>query len=353
MLNNQLLKNALHSLLTRLDDIDKQCGSGFPLHAIDDSNEWLISQGGSWMGGFWAGSWWLRAYLTQSNTDYEKAVALCEQLRDKIPLDSSYRSLIFWYGAALGDVWFQNDTARQLAMEAATALAYSYNAQLRFVPLGAALGGGAAGQYTITVDGLASLIDLLVYSGNSEQAAIAKQHTDTLITACATETGAFHAEAHYSDGRFQVIDRAGDWSRGQAWAMLGLTRAAVHWGEPYLSLAKSACEYWLHSRSQPLPLNRLSESSGLQDASATVLASLAMLSLAEQLADGAQWRDTALQQLIAVVSSCYFNEGVFSGCCYKIKPQQLALIESSWGIFLLLSALETFVSSPLRADKNT
>ncbi len=339
--NHQQLMNALQNLLNRLDEIDSQCATGFPLYSIGDSNEWLVSQSGSWMGGFWAGCWWLRAHLTQSNIDYTKAVALCEKLRDKIQLDSSYRSLIFWYGAALGDVWFQNDTARHIAIEAANALATSYDSQLHCVPLGTALGAGEAGQYIITVDGLASLIDLLTHSGDTEHAAIARQHANTLIDVCLTKTGACHAEARDINGYFQATDTAGDWSRGQAWAMLGITRAAQQWGEPYLSMAQSACDYWLRSRPQSLPLNRLSDPAGLKDPSATVIAALAMLSLAEQVTEGEQWRDAAVQQLTALVQSEYVNNSIFSGCCYKIKAQQIALVESSWGLFLLLSALAT------------
>ncbi len=334
-----VFKTMMHDLLNRLDDIDSQCGSGFPLYSVGNSNEWLISQGGSWMGGFWTGCWWLRAHLTQSTTDYAKAVALCEKLGDKIQLDSSYRSLIFWYGAAMGDVLFHNDTAQQFATAAATALAASYDSDTRCVPLGTALGAGDAGQRIITVDGLASLIDLLSYHGNSEHMAIARQHTNTLIDACLTKTGACHAEARYMNGYFQAIDTAGDWSRGQAWAMLAITRAAQQWGQPYLSMAQSACDYWICSRPQPLPLNRLSEPTGLKDPSATVIAALAMLALAEQVAGGEQWRDAAIQQLTAVVQSEYLNNGIFSGGCYKIKPQQTALVESSWGLFLLLSVL--------------
>jgi unsaturated chondroitin disaccharide hydrolase len=336
--------NALHSLLTRLNDIDSQCAAGFPLYSIGNNSEWLISQSGSWMGGFWTGCWWLRAHLTQSTADYAKAVALCEKLSDKIQLDSSYRSLIFWYGAAVGDVWFRNDTARHITIEAATALATSYDSHTRCVPLGTALGAGTAGQRIITVDGLAALIDLLTYSGDSEQAAIARQHTNTLIDACLTKTGAFHAEAQYVDGYFQATDRAGDWSRGHAWAMLGLTHAAQQWGEPYLTMARSACDYWCSSRPEPLPLNRLSEPSGLQDASATVIASLAMLSLAEQVTDSEQWRDLAAQQLNAIVQSEYVNNGIFSGCCYKIKPQQIINVESSWGLFLLMLAFKNLIN---------
>ena len=337
--NQKILNNVLQSLCNRLDKINIQCSENFPLYSIGHHNEWQTSKGGSWMGGFWTGCWWLRAYVTKNAADYAKAEYLCEKLSDKIHLDSSYRSLIFWYGAALGDVWLQNATAKNLTQQAATALAASYDAKLLCVPLGTALGGGENGKNVVTVDGLASLIDLLNYGGDGEYELIARQHTDTLIAACLTENGAFHSEAHYANGQFQTEGVAGDWSRGQAWAMLGLARASKNWGEPYLSKAQLACNYWLNSRPQPLPLNRLSEPAGLNDPSASVIAALAMLSLAEQLAEGEKWRALAHQQLIAVVTSEYFNDGLFGGCCYQIKPQQLALVESSWGIFLLMSAL--------------
>jgi unsaturated chondroitin disaccharide hydrolase len=336
--NPYSMTDAIQSLFDRMDSIEKQCGDAFPLYSIGNSDQWLTSQGGSWMGGFWAGCWWLRARLTQSNADYAKALVLCEKLSDKIQLDSSYRSLIFWYGAALGDSWFQDHKACQIATEATKALVASYDTKLQCMPLGTALGGGETGKQTITVDGLASLIDLLTSQGDREQEAIAKQHTDTLLAACLTETGAFHSEAHYVDGYFQATDIAGDWSRGQAWAMLGLTSAAQRWGEPYLTLARSACHYWLDSR-QPLALNRLSEPTGLNDPSATVIAALAMLTFAEQVPDGDLWRNLANQQLHELMQSDCFANGLFSGCCYKIKAQEMALVESSWGIFLLLSAL--------------
>jgi hypothetical protein len=64
-----------------------------------------------------------------------------------------------------------------------------------------------------------------------------------------------------------------------------------------------------------------------------------MLCLAEQVADADKWLDLAQQQLLALITSDYFNDGLFSGCCYQIKPQQLALVESSWGLFLLMLAV--------------
>ncbi len=360
--NNQLLSNALQSLLNRLDEIDRQCAAGFPLYSVGNSNDWLVSKGGSWMGGFWAGCWWLRARQAQVDADYKKAVLLCEKLSDKTQLDSSYRSLIFWYGAALGDALFSNVTARRIANEAANALAASYHTTLRCLPLGSALGGGETGQDTITVDGLASLIDLLIYSGNSEMEDIARQHTDTLIAACLTKTGAFHSEAHCVNGHFQATDSAGDWSRGQAWAMLGLTRAAQHWGEPYLSDAKSVCEYWRQTRPEPLPPDRLSQPSGLCDPSASVIASLAILNLSDLISDKDHWRAYACHQIMAIIHSDYFSglqhsqdesaAGIFGGCCVKTNRNTYELVETAWGSFLLMIVLTSLQMLSLQAAVN-
>jgi unsaturated chondroitin disaccharide hydrolase len=342
--NKARLTATFDALLQRLADIDRQCGDSFPLYSLGSSNQWQLSQGGSWMGGFWAGCYWLRARRSQSAQDYAKAVAWCEKLTDKIHLDSSYRSLIFWYGAALGEIWLQNSQAKQVTTHAINALIAAYDPQLACVPLGTALGGGVKGQLTLTVDGWASLIDLLTYRNDSQHAALARQHTDTLLAACATGTGAFYSDAHYIDGHFQTTGQAGDWSRGQAWAMLGVTKAAQRWGEPYLSMAKAAAHYWLASRPQAIVLNRLSEQNALVDLSATVIASLAMLHLAELTADTENWQQAAEQGVNALIKSDYLLNGVFNGCCYTVKPQQSALVETTWGYFLLLELLDKMLT---------
>ncbi len=343
--NQVLLTDTFNALLQRLEDIDRQCNEHFPLYSIGNSNKWQLSQGGSWMGGFWVGCYWLRARRSQSAHDYAKAVAWCEKLTDKIHLDSSYRSLIFWYGAALGEIAFQNSQAKQLTTQAINALIAAYDPLLACVPLGTALGGGVNGQFTLTVDGWASLIDLLTYRNDPQHAALARQHTDTLLAACATDTGAFYTDAHYIDGHFQTTGQAGDWSRGQAWAMLGVTKAAQRWGEPYLSVAKSAAHYWLASRPQAIVLNRLSEKTGLVDLSAAVIASLAMLNLAALTPRTENWQQAAEQIVNTLIKRDYLFNGVFNGCCYTVKPQQSALVETTWGYFLLLELLEKILSN--------
>ncbi|WP_254772758.1 glucuronyl hydrolase [Nitrosospira multiformis] len=265
------------------------------------------------------------------------------------------RSLIFWYGASLGDLWFGDEKARELSRASIDAVADSYNGEMGCIPLGLDMGGGEKGNRIISVDSLAALIQLLSSSRDLTHHQVSRTHASTLLAACGTGDGAFHPCAYFEDGYFRPIGQAGTWSRGQAWSMLGLTRAAAQWGEPYLTSAQRACEYWERSRQQFLTPNRLNDPSCLLDPSSSIIASLAMLSLAELITDGAKWRVSAYQQLDTVISSRYFVRipppgshaasrnkppyAIFWGCCYKTHGNKEEMVESAWGNFFLMAAL--------------
>ena len=102
----------------------------------------------------------------------------------------------------------------------------------------------------------------------------------------------------------------------------------------------------------PVP-NRLDDPSGPPDPSSSLIASLAMLALADLLPDGQEWRACAHQQIAAVTLGEYFTgfegtkegnkegkaAGIFWGCCYKTNREQVELVESAWGSFFLMAAL--------------
>ncbi len=355
LLNPKEMITAIELMFRRMEMIDGVCLNNFPLYSPRDTNAWAVSAGGSWMGGFWSACWWLRAKITESPSDQCKAANICQQLTEKIHIDSGNRSLIFWYGAALGKIWFRDAHARALTKESTAAFAASFDPAIQSIPLGTALGGGKEGNRHIAIDNFATLIQLLGSSQQKEHEEIARRHTDTLLATCRHSNGAFHAHVHFDGNGFHPDDQAGAWSRGQAWAMLGLSRAAAQWGEPYLTFAKTACEYWQHSRPHPLSPNRLDQPSHFDDPSATVIASLAMLSLARLVSDAEQWRADAHHQITAIIRSQYFTgfpkdnkysqsrnnpmPGIFWGCCYKTQQDKEELVESAWGNFFLLAAL--------------
>ncbi|ANJ72417.1 glucuronyl hydrolase [Ralstonia insidiosa] len=338
---------ALENLCTRMDAVEVQCGAGFPLYSVGTEDCWVLSEGGSWVGGFWAGCWWLRARLAGVASERLKAVQLCERLAPKLKADSIHRAMLFWYGAAPGARWFGNETCAQQTCAAAEALAASFHPELQCIPTGTAIGGGKHGGQHIGIDALAAVIRLLTLREAPRWQNAARRHTDTVISTCLTEDGACYAEAAHTGRSFTPIGRAGAWSRGQAWAMLGLASAA-RWGEPYAQQARSACEYWLRSRPSSMPPDRLDQPQGIEDPSAALIAAMAMLSLCEHAGE-TRWRTFAERQIAAIVRSRYLTKpgneadgvpaGIFWGACIRTRPDRHELVESAWGSFFLMQAL--------------
>lgn len=349
------IMNALEQMFCRMEMINTFCDQDFPLYSSGRNSNWSVSSGGSWMGGFWAACWWLRAKITGSAKDQQRGSEICRNLTGKLTLDSGYRSMIFWYGAALGDVWLHDAQARELARTSIAALVHGFDSRLNCIPLGTAMGELAMGSHSISIDNFASLIQLLCASPEKYHHRIAQRHTETLLAACRGDQGAFHAEAGFDGYKFLAKGDAGAWSRGQAWAMLGLSRAAARWGEPYLSLAREACIYWCDAHKGNLPRNRLDQAEDVKDPSAAVIASLAMLSLVRLLPDETFWCEYAHQQLSTVLHSPYFTVintdpaahaayqdrsfGLFPGCRYRTRQNIEEMVESVWGNFFLMAAL--------------
>lgn len=140
-LSREECRNALEALLARVGVLGQRFPKGVPLYAPGRSDEWTVSEGGSWVGGFWCGLWWLRALVGHAPADREHAAELCRHLRNKLDVDSVNRSLIFWSGAAGGAYGFHDEEAGALLQEAAIRLAATYSHELRAIPLGAAMGG--------------------------------------------------------------------------------------------------------------------------------------------------------------------------------------------------------------------
>jgi len=350
LLSREQISHTLQLLFNRMELVDAACPNKFPIYSANTTSRWLASSGGSWMGGFWSGCWWLRAQLTESSADRRKAALLCQSLSDKLETDSLNRTMIFWYGAALGARWFGDNDALQQTQKAIDALISSYDEQMQCIPLGTAMGGGKDGARCLSIDTFSSLVQLLSFETSQHNEAIAQQHTNTLLNACFTQEGAFHSHARYNleQQHFQPTDVAGQWSRGQAWGMLGLSQAAQRWGEPYLSQARMACEYWQNTRADDdLPPNQLAQANGACDPSAAIVAALAMLTLSDQCSNGLQWRKMAHRQISKVIHSRYFiqlegeheNSGLFWGCYYRTRPDTEEWVESPWGHFLLMTAL--------------
>lgn len=343
--NQALYQKAIEGVFNRMNHMADACGNQFPLYSIGFSDQWVLSKGGSWIGGFWGSLWWLRARLRNSLADYQKAHAIGQQLQSKLTVDSSHRSLIFWYGAALGAKWFQDRNAMALTQRATKALVKAYVPEWNAIPLGKGLGGGAKGAQQISIDSWASLIQLLSQEKGSQAEQMAREHSNTLLQCCMTEEGAFYPLAEHEHGQFRPVGQAGCWSRGQAWGLLGVSRAAQMWGEPYLSQALKALDYWCTHH------NGLLENPPFegQDPSATIIACWAMLILAQLLPGDVRCHIEATKNIESLLKSPYFvlsnppqgdrEYALFWGARYQTNATQQDWVESAWGSFFLLAVL--------------
>lgn len=327
---------AINALLHRADTIKNASGERFPLYRLADK-PWVYSRGGSWMGGFWAGIWWLKAARTLSVIDRDVALATGLRLKDKLHSTTLHRSLIFNYGAGLGFRLLGDLAAQTLYQQAGNAIAESNQTALGFIPLGPDMGGGVAGKQTFSIDPLGSTLSLLHDNGYRS---LARQQIAMGISACYAQNGQWRAAACYQpSGQFTFQHPAGDWARGQAWALLALMQAVHLFGEDYIAIAQQSVEYWLMQYHGALPPNRLSQPEEGDDPSASVIASIAMMGLARVMPQAEWLEQHALQQIMAVVDSDYFDEGVFLGHCYRISGEEEACVESPCGLFFLLAAL--------------
>lgn len=295
------------------------------------------------MGGFWSGLYWLRAYCRQSAQDRHKAVLLCLKLATHLHADTQNRSLIYWYGAALGERWFADTQAKELAGQAARRIAESWRGSPGCLPLGCAMGGGERGGSLISIDPLACTIQLLMRYGNAQSRQRLRGHLHAVTRALGDGRGAYAAHADLQAGADARLE-AGNWSRGQAWAMLGLAQAAIHFADPYLQLAEQAADYWLASRPTPVALSRLDRPDGEYDPCATVIAAVAMQTLAPVSNRQTHWVAQAERLVTAVVRSPYFSlegkdSGRFVGLCYGTAKGLEERVESPCSSFFLLAAL--------------
>lgn len=329
-------QRAIEAILTRLEQINAVCGEGFPLYC---DGAWKVSAGGSWLGGFWAGLWWLRAVHTGRPTDRQQALRIAERLRDKLDCDSHHRSLIFWYGAGLGAQLLADPQAAALASAATQRLAHGFDPVRCCIPLGRDLGGGAQGDQRLSIDPLAATLNLFALSADPGLLSLGRQHLHTSFRACAGSGGAWSSHATYAQGQWQAGEGAGDWSRGQAWAMLGLGNGARLYGVPFRDDARRAIQYWLRSRSVGVPLNRLGQPNGPTDPCAAAMASLALQAQALDCAEGPVWQQEAGRMLAAIVRGADFVDGRFTGHCYRTSATQEQKVESACGSFFLLAAL--------------
>ncbi len=328
----------------RLQSIEAQAGGDFPLFAGRDQTRWQCSPGGSWVGGFWAGCWGLEYVFSQQPASAERALFWSRKLKAKLSLESVHSSMIFAFGCQCPLRWCREyavDDSHWLCQRAASELAVQFDSGLQCIPLGSALGGGDNGKASFSVDSLAAVILLLSGQGDNRLVRLARRHTDVYLKH-GFSAGACSSAMLNVDGQWRCQE-PGDWSRGQAWGMLGLVVASAQWGAEYKVAAREALEYWLSSRGTGICFNRPADSQSQTDPSACLIAAVAMLLFSRQ-DTSPQWWESGQKLCQSVMGdetlSGAEHEGIrFTGCYTQLAGGKQGHAETPWGyFFLLLSA---------------
>jgi len=133
----QLWNHAIARILERMEDTRKRVGNNYPHWCDYETGKWTTTVDGDWTGGFWPGMHWLAAKYTGDHRYRAQALALTQGLKNRVAVESVFKSFPFYFGGVLGAVLFQDKEATDFAIAGARSLAAMHNPILKLIPLGA------------------------------------------------------------------------------------------------------------------------------------------------------------------------------------------------------------------------
>lgn len=146
---------AIGRMQKRMEDTRRRVGSAYPHWADPETGGWTTTADGDWTGGFWAGMHWLASKHTGEEKYRAQAAALAQGLKNRIAVDTVFKSFPLYFGAALGAILYDDGIAKELALAGARSLAAMYNPALKLVPLGSqAEEGGHVSNIETSIDSL-------------------------------------------------------------------------------------------------------------------------------------------------------------------------------------------------------
>ena len=238
-MSEKLWAEAIDRMMVRIDDTAAQVREVSPLRGSGDGNG-LHRRMGTGPGGFWNGMLWLAHATTGEQRYLDWAERWTDLLRPRARSENIFRSFLFYYGAALGDI-LVNSLAREVGLLGAVGLATLYNANARAIPFGSeaeAVSDVDVGPGDANVDGVqatALLIWAAKESGDERLYEIGIQHALRFIEFCVRDDGSVIQSVRFDTESGEVIKHythkgytdESTWARAQAWAMLGYAVSAI------------------------------------------------------------------------------------------------------------------------------
>lgn len=375
-MSEELWAEAIDRMMVRIDDTAAQVREGFPLYADPETGKWTASPDGDWTGGFWNGMLWLAHSTTREQRYLEWAERWTDLLRPRVRSENIFRSFLFYYGAALGDILAGNPSARELGLLGARGLATLYNPNARAIPLGReaeAVSDVDVGPGDANVDGVqatALLIWAAKDSGDESLYEIGTQHALRFIEFCVRDDGSVIQSVRFDTESGEVIAHYTHkgytdnsiWARAQAWAMLGYTVDAI-WEpnrEEFLKAAMRTADWWIdhvpNDRVAFWDFDAPATAATKRDTSATAIAAAALLKLSA-LAPGGESREryrVAAEATVRTLVEGYLTPtgpedgrppGILTGGCYNHRTGLATENELIWGDYYLFESLQVLAGN--------
>jgi unsaturated chondroitin disaccharide hydrolase len=356
---DSLWLDAIAQMRKRVDSTAETVRNGFPHFADPATGTWTATPAGDWTGGYWNGMLWLTAHATGDSRYIELAERWTTPLRSRLSSNSAAKGLLFYYGAALGDLLCANPLARELAIEGAKSLAAMYNPRAELIPVGAEFEEvHSVGDTESEVD-IVQIVALLTWAsratGDDNLRTIGINHARRHIELCLRDDGSVCQSASVDPASGAVTRRYthkgitddSTWARAQAWGILGWALAAQWTGDvTFLEPAERAAAWWLRH----LPGDRVAfwdfDDPAIphtnRDTSATAIASAALLKLAALSPSRAQrdfYREGAEASVRALVNDYLGLEGGLWQGCYNKRINLAVANELIWGSYYLYESL--------------
>jgi unsaturated chondroitin disaccharide hydrolase len=375
-MNDDLWTRALDHMTVRIGDTAIQVGNGFPDYADPETGKWIISPDGSWTGGFWNGMLWLAYATTREQKYLDWAERWTDLLRPRVSSENIFRSFLFYYGAALGDVLTGNSLAREVGLAGARGLATLYNANARAIPLGReaeAVSDVDVGPGDANVDGVqatALLIWAARESGDESLYEIGIQHALRFIEFCVRDDGSVIQSVRFDTESGEAIKHythkgySDDsvWARAQAWAMLGYAIDAI-W-EPerkeFVATAMRTADWWIDHISRDKvafwDFDAPATTATKRDTSATAIAAAALLKLSALAPSGEtrrRYREAAETTVRTLVEDYLTpagsgddrTPGILTGGCYNHRTGLATENALIWGDYYLFESLQVLAGN--------
>lgn len=338
-----------------LEKVSGQMRLGRDFPHITEQGNWCYTEDGVWTGGFWVGLLWL-AYEQRPGEELKAAArAMTERLLPRAA-DKVNHDLGFMFYPSVVKAWrlTGEERYRVAGIEAANSLASQFNPAGGFIP-----GWGFFGREdwlgSVLIDTLMNLPLLLWAAGNGGDAGlleVARAHALTARSNHQRENGSVYHVFRFdpatgepiAGGTYQGMAPSSTWSRGQGWALAGLSMLADMSGDAgSLAAAQRVAAYVRdHLPQDGVPLwDYDAAPDAVRDSSAGAITAYGLVRLWRQTGDAGQLA-LAERMLRALSSDCMADRGaapILKNATADL-PHGLGIDESTiYGDYYFLKAL--------------